>query len=93
MMNQGRHGGRVNIFIPDSDWTEGWAPYIDDAGRRYTYLMNKFPEKSETWDILMYGSLGYDLEGLRIRFQILKHYLDDQIRLKREENDRNSFGF
>ena len=41
----------------------------------------------------MYGSLGYDLEGLRIRFQILKHYLDDQIRLKREENDRNSFGF
>ena len=55
--------------------------------------MNKFPEKTETWDVLMYGSLGYDLEGLRIRFQILKHYLDDQIRLKREENDRNSFGF
>ena len=93
MMNQGRHGGRVNIFIPDSEWTEGWAPYTDDAGIRYTFLMNKFPEKSETWDILMYGSLGYDLDGLRIRFQILKNYLDEQIRLKREEEDRNSFGF
>jgi hypothetical protein len=58
-----------------------------------TLLEWEYPEKSEIWDILMYESLGYDLEGLKIRFQILKDYLNEQIRLENERKDRNSFGF
>ena len=93
MMNQGRHGGSVSFLIPETKETEGWAPYIDDKGTRFNSLEWEYPEKSEIWDILMYGSLGYDLEGLKIRFQILKDYLNEQIRLENEEKDRNSFGF
>ncbi|PCS11534.1 hypothetical protein RU88_GL002121 [Lactococcus raffinolactis] len=39
------------------------------------------------------GTSGNNLETMIKSLQILKNYLDEQIRLKREEEDRNSFGF
>ena len=93
MMTQGIHGGSVNILIPETQKTEGWAPYIADDGVRFDDFEYQFPKNSEIWDILRYNNLGYDLETIKRCFQILKNYLDEQIRLKREEEDRNSFGF
>lgn len=93
MMNSGNVGGRLGILIPDFTRLDGWAPYIDDNGTRYTYLKWRFPKKSKIWDFLTYEGQGRDLEAVTKSLQILKDYLNEQIRLENEEKDRNSFGF
>lgn len=57
--------------------------YIADDGVRFDDFEYQFPKNSEIWDILRYNNLGYDLETIKRCFQILKNYLDEQIRLKR----------
>ena len=94
MMNSGNVGGRLSIFIQDFDNIDDWAPYRDNDGINYKYLRDEFLRESETWNFLRYeGTRGNNLETMKKSLQILKDYLDEQIRLKREEEDRNSFGF
>ena len=93
-MNSGNVGGRLSIFIQDFDNIDDWAPYRDNDGINYKYLRDEFLRESETWNFFRQaGTHGNNLETMIKSLQILKNYLDEQIRLKREEEDRNSFGF
>ncbi|WP_314087785.1 hypothetical protein [Pseudolactococcus chungangensis] len=92
MMNSGNVGGRLTLLVPDFETSEGWSEYIyDDV--RFESLEWKFPKKSKIWDFLTYEGHGNNLETIIQSLQILKNYLNEQIRLENEEKDRNSFGF
>ncbi|GAA2822683.1 MAG TPA: hypothetical protein DEO30_04785 [Lactococcus sp.] len=65
-----------------------------ENGELFTELWYAYIDNSEIVDFLKYeGTSGNNLETMIKSLQILKNYLDEQIRLKREEEDRNSFGF
>ncbi|WP_368651348.1 hypothetical protein [Lactococcus raffinolactis] len=65
-----------------------------ENGELFTELLYAYIDNSEIVDFLKYeGTSGNNLETMIKSLQILKNYLDEQIRLKREEEDRNSFGF
>jgi hypothetical protein len=65
-----------------------------ENGELFTELWYTYIDNSEIVDFLKYeGTSGNNLETMIKSLQILKNYLDEQIRLKREEEDRNSFGF
>ncbi len=65
-----------------------------ENGELFTELWYAYIDNSDIVDFLKYeGTSGNNLETMIKSLQILKNYLDEQIRLKREEEDRNSFGF
>ena len=65
-----------------------------ENGELFTELWYAYIDNSEIVDFLKYEETsGNNLETMIKSLQILKNYLDEQIRLKREEEDRNSFGF
>ena len=99
MMNSGSIGGYLSIMIPNylvvnSKSLSGWAWNPLENGELFTELWYAYIDNSDIVDFLKYeGTSGNNLETMIKSLQILKNYLDEQIRLKREEEDRNSFGF
>jgi hypothetical protein len=98
MMNAGSIGGRFSIMIPEyllpnAKPLSGWAWNPLGNGKLFTEFEDEFPKHSEIWDLLRYEGHGNDLKSIKKSLQILKDYLNEQIRLENEEKDRNSFGF